>query len=94
MGNVIDAISIPIGISNSHIAEATASLYTIKLVVDLGYSKLWLEGDSMNIINTLNNKNAISWSIEATIMEIKTLIQKFDKVAISHIYREANGVAD
>ena len=94
VGNVIDAIAIPIGKSNSHIAEATAALYNIKLVVELGYSKLWLEGDSLNIINTLNNKNAISWSIEAMIMEIKTLIQKFEKVAISHIYHEANGVSD
>ena len=94
VGNFIDAIAIPIGISNSHIAEATAALYTIKLVVDLGYSKLWLEGDSLNIINTINNKNEISWSIEATVMEIKTLIQKFEKVVISHTYREVNGVDD
>ena len=92
VGNVIDSIAIPIGISNSHIAEFTAALYTIKLSFDLGYSKLWLEGDSLNIINTLNNKNSSSWSIEATIKEIKTLIQKFEKVAISHIYCEANGV--
>ena len=94
IGNVIDAIAVPIGHSNSHIAEATAALYTMKLAVDLGYSKLWLEGDSFNIINTLNNKNSISWSIEAKVMEIKSLIQHFDKVVISHTYREANGVAD
>ena len=94
MGNVIDAIAVPIGHSNSHIAEATSALYTIKLVDDLGYSKLWLEGDSLNIINTLNNFFKISWSIEATVMEIKSLIQKFEKVVISHTYREANGVVD
>ena len=77
VGNVIDAIAIPIGIINSHIVEATVALYTIKLPIDLVYSKLWLEGDSLNIINTLNNKNSISWSIEATVKEIKTLLQKF-----------------
>ena len=27
-------------------------------------------------------------------MEIKSLIHKFEKVVISHTYREANGVAD
>ena len=73
VGNVIDAIAVPIGHSNSHIAEATATLYTLKLAIDLGYPKLWLEGDSLNIINILNNKNSISWSIEATVMEIKSL---------------------
>ena len=86
MGNVIDAIAIPIGHSNSHIAKATTALYSMKLVVDLGYPKLWLEGDSLNIINTLNNKNSISWSIEARVMEIKSLIHKFEKVVISHTY--------
>ena len=94
VGNVIDAITVPIGHSNSHIAEATTTLCTMKLAIDLWYSKLWLEGDSLNIINTLNNKNSISWSIEAMVMEIKSLIQKFEKVVISHTYREANGVAD
>ena len=94
VGNVIDVIIIPIGHSNSHITKATARLYTMKLAVDFGYPKLWLEGDSLNIINTLNNKNSISWSIEATVMEIKSLIHKFEKVVISHTYQEANGVAN
>lgn len=94
VGNVIDAIAIPIGQSNSHIVEATSTLYTMKLVVDLGFSKLWLEGDSLNIVNIINNKNSISWSIEAIVKEIKSLIQKFEKVVISHTFQEANGVAD
>ena len=79
LGNIIDAIAIPIGISNSHIAEATAALYTMRLAVETGHSHLWLEGDSLNIINILNNKNSITWSIEATIMEIKNLINILKK---------------
>ena len=66
----------------------------MKLAVDLGHPKLWLEGDSLNIINTLNNKNSITWSIETTVMEIKSLINKFENVFISHTYRKANGVVD
>ena len=94
VGNIIDAIAVPIGHSNSHIVEATTALYTMKLAADLGHPKLWLEGDSLNIINILNNKNTITWSIEATVMEIKSLINKFEKFIISHTYREANGVAN
>ena len=93
VGNIIDAIVVPIGHYKSHISEATAALYTMKLVADLGCPKLWLEGDS-NIINILSNKISITWSIEAMVMEIKSLINKFEKVIISHTYREANGVAD
>lgn len=94
MGNVIDAIAIPIGRTNSHIAEATAALYTMRIVVDLGCPNLWLEGDSLNIVNILNNKSSISWTIEATIKEIKHLIQNFEKIVITHTFREASGVAD
>ena len=53
-----------------------------------------MEGDSLNIINMLNNKNSITWSIEASVMEIKTLMNKFEKVIISHTYHEGNAVAD
>ena len=35
LGNVIDAIEIPIGISTSHRAEAIATLYTMKLAIKL-----------------------------------------------------------
>ena len=35
--NTIDAIAIPIGILNSHRAEATATLYTMKVVAKIGY---------------------------------------------------------
>lgn len=80
--------------SNSYIVEATAALCTMKLAADSSYPKLWLEGDSLNIINILNNKNSITWSIEATVMEINSLINKFEKVIISHTYCGANGVAD
>ena len=55
-GNTIDAIAIPIGISTSHRVEATAALYTMKVAVETGYRFPWLEGDSLNIINMLNNK--------------------------------------
>ncbi len=94
MVNVKDVIAIPIGRTNSHIAEATTTLYTMKIAVDLGCPNLWLEGDSLNIVNILNNKSSISWSIDATIKEIKYLIQKFEKFVISHTFQEANGVAD
>ena len=92
--NIIDVIIVPIGNSNSHIDEATATLYTMKLATDLGCLKLWLEGDSLNIINMLNNKKSFTWLIQVIVMEIKSLINKFEKVIISHTYHEANGVAD
>ena len=93
-GNIIDAIAIPIGISTSHKAEATVALYTMRLAMDTSNWYLWMEGDSLNIINMLNGKSLITWSIEASVMEIKTLMDKFEKVIFSHSYCEGNVVAD
>ena len=84
--NTIDAIEIPIGISTSHRAEATAALYTMKVVVETRYRFLWLEGDSLNIINMLNNKTPSTWTIEDSLMEIKALMANFEKVIFSHTY--------
>ena len=77
-GLILIAISIPIGISTSHKVEATTALYTIRLAMDFGYQNLWMEGDSLNIINMLNNNSPVSWTIEGSILEIKNLINKFD----------------
>ena len=43
--NIIDAITIAIGISTSHKAEATTTLYTMWMAVETGYHYLWLEAD-------------------------------------------------
>ena len=92
--NTIDAIAIPIGILTSHRVEATAALYTMKVAMEIGYQFLWLEGDSLNIINMLNDKKPSTWTIEDNIMEIKALTTNFKKVIFSHSYREGNMVAD
>ena len=42
----------------------------------------------------LNGKSSVTWSIDANLMEIKTLMGKFEKVAFSHIYHEGNIVVD
>ena len=39
---IIDAIAIPIGISTSHKAKTMATLYTMRLAMDIGYQNLWM----------------------------------------------------
>lgn len=71
-----------------------AALYTKRLVVDSSYQNIWLEGDFLNIINRLNNKSSVTWTIEGSLMEIKNLINKFDNVLFFHIFWEGNSVAN
>ena len=53
-----------------------------------------MEGDSLNIVNMLNGKSLITWLTEASVMEIKSLMNKFEKVFVSHSFYEGNIVAD
>jgi len=92
--NIIDVIAIPIGTSTSHKAKATTTLYMMTLAVKTSYWYLWMEGDSLNIINMLNDKSLTTWSIEASVTKIQTLMDKFEKIIFSHIYHEGNVVAD
>ena len=52
---VVDVVSIPIRKSTSHKVEATTALFTIRMAVESSFHNLQLEGDSLNIINILNN---------------------------------------
>ena len=53
-----------------------------------------MEEDSLDIISMLNNKSPSTWSIEASLMEIKKLMKKFDMVIFFHIFCEGNSMAD
>lgn len=94
LGNEINATTIPIGIYTSHRAEAIAALYTMRLVVKTRNRYLWMESDSLNIINMLNDKTPITWTIEYSIMEIESIMANLEKVIFSHSYHEGNVLAD
>lgn len=59
-----------------------------------GVTKVWLEGDSMNIINYLKGVKSPSWSIEHLIEDSITILNYLQEFYISHVYCQANGVAD
>ena len=67
----MDSMSIPTGHSISHKEKVIVALYTLRMVVETGYRNLWLEGDSLNIINMLNNKNMVTWNIDEVLWKLK-----------------------
>jgi ribonuclease HI len=87
-------MAIPIGFQTNHIAEASATLYGLSYAKSLDLTKVWLEGDSLNIINCLNMVTPPSWTIENIINKAKYIINSFEACVITHNYREVNKVAD
>lgn len=93
-GNFLGATASPLGSQTNHLAEAAGAYHIINLAQSLNFKNLWLEGDSKNIIDCLRGKSPPSWTIKSWIDDAILTLAKFDKVKISHAYREANAVAD
>lgn len=87
-------IAFPIGIQTNHKVEAMAALQGIILAKKWNCTHLWIEGDSNNIIKSLNGTSKPSWSIHSIIFFAIDIIKTFKNCHISHIYREANCSAD
>lgn len=85
---------IPIGSQTNHVAEAIASYHGLVLDKEANCTKIWFEGNSLNIINYLNNVFLPSWSIYNAIKSVKEISETFDMCVFTHVYREANACAD
>lgn len=94
IGNFMGVVATPLGVQTNHVAEAVGSYYIINLVVEIKCKNLWLEGDSKNIIDSLCGRSQPTWSIKNWIEDAKVLLSKFNRIKITHAYREANAVAD
>ncbi len=75
-------------------SEAGALLVGLRLAMALGFKKIIAEGDNITIINVLNGKWRVPWSIKDTIEEIREELRNFDYIKISHCYREGNRAAN
>lgn len=93
-GNFIGATTSPLGSQTNHLAEAAGAFHIINLAQSLNIKHLWLEGDSKNIIDYLKEKSPPSSTIKSWIEEAKLTLAKFEKVKISHAYRESNAVVN
>ena len=68
--------------------------HIIKLLLASRIENLWLEGNSLNIINHLNGHVFPSCTTLNVVEKIRDELGKFNKVHLSHSYREANSATD
>ena len=50
-GNSLGVMAIPIGEQTNHVVEASVALHDLIFVKSMNLKKIWLKGDSLNIIN-------------------------------------------
>ncbi|XP_042958071.1 uncharacterized protein LOC122293596 [Carya illinoinensis] len=75
------------------LAESYGALQAAKLGVDLGLRQIILEGDSLQVINTLHEDRDGLSSALMFLYETKVLLKQFAKWEISHVRRNGNVLA-
>lgn len=88
------AFSMPLDIQTNHVAKARASCESVKEAYEKGVKNLWLEGDSKDIVDCIKGLTQESWTISNIIEETRDYLSKFEKGHISHVFQEANPMAD
>jgi ribonuclease HI len=87
------AVFLPRATNNQ--AEYTGLIAGLRKATELGLRKLQIEGDSMLVVEQLKGNWAVNHEgLKPLFAEVKKLLANFDFVAIRHVYRNKNTVAD
>ncbi|XP_057860148.1 uncharacterized protein LOC131068892 [Cryptomeria japonica] len=83
-----------IGMTTNNVVEFRAALKAIELVKKLRVVKLYLEGDSLLVVNAIENKWVVNWQLEIWLSLILETLNGLVEYKISHIFEEGNGSAN
>ena len=73
------------------IAEARATLLTVKRMKEAGFTSVIFEGDSLVVAHAIQGiPEAQYWSIDCIINDILSLLPSFSFWLVSHVYRDFN----
>ncbi|KAF0931773.1 hypothetical protein E2562_005755 [Oryza meyeriana var. granulata] len=83
-----------IGTATSSVAELAALRRGLELAVRNGWQRVWAEGDYKMVVNVVHDHAEVrSEEDMRQWREIAALLQLFDDMAVSHVYRGGNKVA-
>jgi ribonuclease HI len=93
-GNMVAAKSLTrTGLLEAVTAEAVAALMAIQISHDLGYSKVWFEGDAKIIVDAVVS-NETDWSRKGHLVDdIRVDLKRFTHWKLSYVRWGANQVA-
>lgn len=84
-----------IGQKNSTIAELVALERGLELVLEDGWSDVWVEGDSKFLVDIIAKKRRVSCAeVQKHVGHINSIIPALNNCMLTHIYREGNRAAD
>ncbi|BFG37055.1 hypothetical protein CerSpe_233290 [Prunus speciosa] len=77
-----------------NVAECLALRDGLAHAINNGWSKVLIEGDSKLVIDCINNKVLVPWSIRLLIQDIRLLSSYCEEIYFHHVFREANFTTD
>lgn len=93
-GNFMGAFTANLGIGFAFEGELAAALLAIEIAHDRNWNKLWLESDSMYVVQIFNTQDPqVPWKCLEKWRWVKRYLNSIHWV-ITHVYREANASAD
>ncbi|CAI0406908.1 unnamed protein product [Linum tenue] len=88
----------PIGSTTSVVAELAALQRGLELVLENGWSNVWLEGDAKSVVEVIsrpNSRKLLSCEMARRhVSHINLIMSEIDNCMVKHVYREGNRVAD
>jgi len=66
----------------------------ISAAIQAGFSKLYIEGDNLIVIQALTGKSIVPWKIGTIIDDIRRWLQQATQFWVTHIFWEVNMAAD
>lgn len=83
-----------IGRANSTIAELTALRRGLELVLENGWSDVWLEGDAKTLVEIVVERRLVKCAeVQRHVSHINAMIPELNNCVVTHIYREGNRAA-
>jgi ribonuclease HI len=93
LGTFLGAFSANIGVATSLYAEICVAIYAIEFALARGWTNLWLECDSLLLVQAFSNVHLVPWKLKTKWKNCLHHIRDF-RFRFSHIYREGNTCAD
>ncbi|GLJ32821.1 hypothetical protein SUGI_0661070 [Cryptomeria japonica] len=93
-GKCIWALARNVGIASSNEVEFEALAGGLKLCISKGINNIDIEGDSLLCINTVTKNDIQNWKLKKWMKITQEDIKGLDIVSISHVYGEANCIAN
>ncbi|KAK8488226.1 hypothetical protein V6N13_120033 [Hibiscus sabdariffa] len=84
-----------IGRTTSTIAELSALRRGLELVLENGWTDVWLEGDAKTLIDIIVRRRQVKCTeLQRYVSHINLIIPELNNCVMTHIYREGNRAAD